>query len=166
MGETGCFWEDQTGSSRQKLPSTWNCCSNHESGIMDDYSIFTISYCIHADVCRWSCPDNLPLHIAMATPFCRSTLSTILCIKDQYIMIQYSVLQNCIVQYSVVQYNTELPCNVHHCTTVQLSALHDTVQDKLIFNSAGVSSKPKKGIILKVNFWNVGQFGWVAPPPF
>ena len=62
-------------------------------------------------------------------------------------MIQYSALQNCIVQYSVVQYNTELPCNVHHCTTVQLSALHDTVQDKFIFNSAGVSSKPKMGII-------------------
>ena len=66
-------------------------------------------------------------HIATATPFCRSTLSTILCIKNQYIMIQYSVLHNCIVQYSVVQYNTELPCNFYHCTTVQLSALHDTV---------------------------------------
>ena len=92
------------------------------------------------------------MHIAMATPFCRSTLSTILCIKDQYITIQYSVLQNCIVQYSVVQYNTELPCNFHHCTTVQLSTLHDTVQDKFIFNSVGVSSKPKKGIIWKVNF--------------
>ena len=64
-------------------------------------------------------------------------------------MIQYSALQNCIVQYSVVEYNTELPCNVHHCTTVQLSALHDIVQDKFIFNSAGVSSKPKIGVIWK-----------------
>ena len=44
-------------------------------------------------------------------------------------------------------------------STVQLSALHDTVQDKFIFNSASVSSKPKMGIIWKVHFWNVGQFG-------
>ena len=67
----------------------------------------------------------------MATPFCRRRLSTILCIKDQYITIQYSALQNCIVQYNVVQYNTELPCNVNCCTTV-----HDEVQDKFIFNSS------------------------------
>ena len=66
-------------------------------------------------------------------------------------MIQYSALQNCIVQYSVIKYNTELPCNVHHCTTVQLSALHDTVQDNFIYNSAGVSSKPKMGTIWKVH---------------
>ena len=98
----------------------------------------------------------------MATPFCRSTLSTILCIKDQYITIQYSVLQNCIVQYSVVQYTTELPCIVHHCTTVQLSALHDTVQDKFIFNSAGVSSKPKRGSFGKLIF---GMFDNLAEWP-
>ena len=80
-------------------------------------------------------------------------------------MIQYSALQNCIVQYSVVQYNTEQPCNVHQCTTVQLSTQHDKVQDKFIFNSAGVSSKLKMGIIWKVNFWNVGKFGRVETPP-
>ena len=79
-------------------------------------------------------------------------------------MIQYSALQNCIVQYSVVQYNTDLPCNVHHCTTVQLSALHDKVQDKFIFNSAGVSSKQKIGIIWKVHFWNIGKFARVETP--
>ena len=80
------------------------------------------------------------MHIPFRCPFCRSTLSTVLCIKEQYITIQYSALHNCIVQYSVVQYNTKLPCNVHHCTTVQLSALYDKVQDKFIFNSGGVSS--------------------------
>ena len=80
-------------------------------------------------------------------------------------MIQYSALQNCIVHYSVVQYNTELPCNVHRCTTVQLSALHDKVQDKFIFNSAGVSSKLKMGIFLKVHFLNVGKFARVETPP-
>ena len=104
---------------------------------------------------------GLSLHIPFSCPFCRSTLSTTLCIKDQYIVAQYSALQNCIEQYCVVQYNTELPCNVHHCITVQLSALHDKVQDKFIFNSAGVSSKRKMGIIWKVNFWYVGKFGRV-----
>ena len=98
------------------------------------------------------------MQIPFSYPFYRSTLSTILCIKDQYIMIQYSELQNHIVRYSVVQYNTELPCNVHHCTTVQLSAVHDEVQDKFIFNSGGVSSKPKMGIIWKVHFLDVGNF--------
>ena len=73
-------------------------------------------------------------------------------------MIQYSALQNCIVQYSVVQYNTELPCNDPCYTTVQLSAVHDEVQDKFIFNSAGVSSKLKMEIIWKVNFLHVGKF--------
>ena len=80
-------------------------------------------------------------------------------------MIQYSALQNCIIQYSVVQYNTELTCNVHCCMTVQLSAVHDKMQDKFIFNSGGVSSKPKMGIIWKVNFLNVGKFGRVETPP-
>ena len=78
---------------------------------------------------------------------------------------RYSALQNCIVQYSVVQYNTELPCNVHRCTTVQLSALHDKVQDKFIFNSGGVSSKQKMGIIWKIIFLNVEKFGRVETPP-
>ena len=36
-------------------------------------------------------------------------------------------------------YNTELPCNVHRCIIVQLSAVHDEVQDKFIFNPGGVS---------------------------
>ena len=54
---------------------------------------------------------------------------------------QYSALHNCIVQYNVVQYNTVLPCNVHYCTTVQLSALHDTVLDKFILNSAPANRK-------------------------
>ena len=75
-----------------------------------------------------------------------------LCIKYQYITIQYSALQNCIVHYSVIQYNTELPYHVHCCTTVQLSAVHDEVQDKLSFNSGGVSSKLEMEIIWKVNF--------------
>ena len=109
--------------------------------------------------------DTNTLHIPFICPFCSSTLSTILCIKDQYIMIQYSAFQNCIVQYSVVQYNTELPCYVHRCTTVQLSALHDKVQDKCFFNYAGVSSKQKMGIIWKVHFWNFGKFGRVETPP-
>ena len=52
---------------------------------------------------------------------CRNTLSTILCIKDQYIMIQYSALQNCIVQYSVVQYNTIQNCHVMFITVPQCS---------------------------------------------
>ena len=73
-------------------------------------------------------------------------------------MIQYSALHNCIVQCSVVQCNTELPCNVHCCTTVQLSAVHDEVQDKFIFNSGGVSSKPKMGIIGKLIFEMLESF--------
>ena len=80
-------------------------------------------------------------------------------------MIQYNALYNCIVQYSVVQYNTELPCNVHHCTTVHLSALHDKVQDRFIFNYAGVSSKPKMEIIWNVHFWKVGIFGRAETSP-
>ena len=67
-------------------------------------------------------------------------------------MIQYSALQNCNVQYSVVQYNTELPCNVHCYTTVQLSAVHDEVHNKFIFNSGGVSNKLEMEITWKVNF--------------
>ena len=73
-------------------------------------------------------------------------------------MIQYSALQNYIVQYSVLQYNAELSCNVHYCTTVQLSAVHDEVQDKFIFNYVGVSSKLEMDIIWKVNFLHVGKF--------
>ena len=44
------------------------------------------------------------LHIPFC-PFCRSTLSTVLCIKSQYIRKQCCALQNCIVQYSVVWYS-------------------------------------------------------------
>ena len=76
--------------------------------------------------------ENISLYIPFSCPISMSKPCTILCIKDQYIMIQYSALQNCIVQYSVVQYNTE-----------QLSEVYDKVQDKFIFNSIGVSSKSK-----------------------
>ena len=68
-------------------------------------------------------------------------------------MIQYSALQ-----YSVVQYNTELTCNVHWCITVQLSAVHDEVQDKFIFNSGGVSSNLEMEIIWKLIFDTLESF--------
>ena len=39
--------------------------------------------------------------IPFSCPFCRSTPSTVLCIKYQYITIQYSALQNCFVVCTV-----------------------------------------------------------------
>ena len=57
----------------------------------------------------------LTFHILFSCTFCRSTLSTELNIKDQYITKQYSALQNCIVQYSIhnchVMFNAVPQCS-------------------------------------------------------
>ena len=141
-----------------------NCCKGRVSSTGRNSLPWQIKwYSIMGVVQRLA--HSEPLHIPFSCLFWRSTLSTLLCIKYQYITIQYSALQNCIVHHSVVQYNTELTWNVHLCTTVLLSAVHDEVQDQIIFNSRGVSSKHKMGIIWKVNFLNVGKFCRMETPP-